>query len=80
MGASVQRFANGGMVKASPVAPQVYRPTMTYADTGGGAVAASAQAQSGGNVFNIESITTNSVEELPAEMSRSALRLKALLG
>lgn len=80
MGAQAQRFANGGMVKASPVAPQVYRPTMTYVDAGDGAVAASAQAQSGGNVFNIESITTNSVEELPAEMSRSALRLKALLG
>ena len=80
MGAQVQRFATGGMVESSPTVSQVYRPTMTYADSGAGATAATAQAQSGGNVFNIESITTTSVEELPAEMSRSALRLKALLG
>lgn len=79
MGASVQRFANGGMVEASPVAPQVYRPTMTYADAGGSGATTAPSPQSG-QMFGDVYITTTTPEELPAEMSRSALRLKALLG
>jgi hypothetical protein len=79
MGAQVQRFANGGMVEASPVAPQVYRPTMTYADAGGSGATTAPSPQSG-QMFGDVYITTTTPEELPAEMSRSALRLKALLG
>jgi len=79
MGAQVQRFATGGMVESSPTVSQVYRPTMTYADSGRGATPGEMPAQSsGGNVY-IESVTTTSVEELPYEMSRAALRMKALL-
>ena len=40
--------------------------------------ATSSEQSSGGNVY-IDTVNTNSVEELPYEMSRAALRMKALL-
>jgi hypothetical protein len=52
---------------------------MTYADAGGSGATTAPSPQSG-QMFGDVYITTTTPEELPAEMSRSALRLKALLG
>ena len=88
MGAKVQRFANGGMVEglgkisaAVAAGEDLYlRPKMAGDVIPNNQIGAatSSEQSSGGNVY-IDTVNTNSVEELPYEMSRAALRMKALL-
>jgi hypothetical protein len=81
MGAKVQRFANGGMVEGlGKNGPELFRPKMAGDVIPNNQIGAatSSEQSSGGNVY-IDTVNTNSVEELPYEMSRAALRMKALL-
>lgn len=73
-------LAAGQLAVVGENGPELFRPKMAGDVIPNNQIGAatSSEQSSGGNVY-IDTVNTNSVEELPYEMSRAALRMKALL-